>query len=141
MKDYKSKIEKLMADISALKTELRADVYKAINDVAMENKREKISSRIFIINYSELASSWEPRYYDWESSAKILIEKLDKKSELNLIPYLQSLYDNRNKNGVSTIKDRVYEKWISFTTYVDVIHTINAEFIRQILIKLEVLNH
>ena len=137
MKDYKSRISELMSEIKTLKDELRADVYKAINEVALANKREKISNHIFIVKHSELASSWEPRYYDWESSAEILIDKLNKKSELDLIPYLQSLYDNRNKNGVSIIKERVYEKMFSFTMYADVVHTINAEFIRQILEKLQ----
>ena len=137
MKDYQSKIEKLVADITALKNELRSDVYKAINDVASENKRPKISNHIFIIKYSELSSSWQPQYYDWESSAELLINILEKKQPLNLVPYLQSLYNGRNKNGVSSIKERVYIKDRFFTWYTDVVHTINSEFIKQILIKLD----
>jgi hypothetical protein len=116
---------------------LRNDVYKAINDVASENKRPKISNHIFIVKYSELSSSWQPQYYDWESSAELLIHILEKKQPLNLIPYIQSLYNGRNKNGVSTIKERVYIKDRYFTWYTDVVHTINSEFIKQILIKLD----
>lgn len=138
MKDYQSKIDKLTADIISLKEELRSDVYKAINDVASENKRPKISNHIFLIKYSELSSSWQPQYYDWESSAELLLHILEKKQATNLISYLQSLYNGRNKNGVSIIKERVYIKDRLFTWYTDVVHTINSEFIKQILIKLEV---
>lgn len=139
MKDYIRKMEDLKNQIKDLENELRTGVYNAINEVASENKRPKISQHIFIVKFSELASSWEPRYYDWEGSAELLINKLERKEAKTLIPYLQSLYENRNKSGVSLIKDRVYEKWLHFTTYVDVTHTVNAEFIRQILVKLEVL--
>ena len=139
MKDYISKMEELKSQIKDLENELRAGVYNAINEVAAENKRPKISQHIFIVKFSELATSWEPRYYDWEASAELLIRKLERKEAKTLVPYLQSLYENRNKNGVSIIKERVYEKMFSFTMYVDVTHTVNAEFIRQILVKLEVL--
>lgn len=139
MKDYISKMEELKSQIKDLENELRAGVYNAINEVASENKRPKISQNIFIVKFSELASSWEPRYYDWEATAEFLIKKLERKEAKTLIPYLQSLYENRNKNGVSIIKERVYEKMFSFTMYADVTHTVNAEFIRQILVKLEVL--
>ena len=137
MKDYIRKMEDLMSQIKDLENELRANVYNAINEVASENKRPKISQHIFIVKFSELASSWEPRYYDWEASAELLINKLEKKETKTLIPYLQSLYENRNKNGVSIIKERVYTKWAHWTTYDDITHTVNAEFIRQILVKLE----
>ena len=139
MKDYIRKMEELVSQIKDLENELRAEVYNAINEVASENKRPKISQNIFIVKFSELASSWEPRYYDWEATAEFLIKKLERKEAKTLIPYLQSLYENRNKNGVSIIKERVYEKMFSFTMYADVTHTVNAEFIRQILVKLEVL--
>lgn len=139
MKDYISKIESLMSQIKNLENELRADIYNAINEVAYENKRPKISQHIFIVKFSELASSWSPQYYDWEASAEIIIDKLERKESNTLIPYLQSLYENRNKDGVSIIKNRVYTKCGFFTMYNDVTHTINAEFIRQILVKLEIL--
>lgn len=139
MKDYIRKIESLMTQIKDLENELRADIYNAINEVASENKRQKISQNIFIVKFSELASSWSPHYYDWEASAEIIIDKLKRKESNTLIPYLQSLYENRNKNGVSIIKNRVYTKCGFYTMYNDVTHTINAEFIRQILVKLEVL--
>ena len=139
MKDYILKMEELMSQIEDLGNELRADVYNAINEVASENKRPKIGQHIFIVKFSELATSWEPRYYDWEASAELLINKLERKEAKTLIPYLQSLYENRNKNGVSTIKERVYTKFAAFTMYEDVTHTLNSEFIKQILVKLEVL--
>lgn len=139
MKDYISKIESLMSQIKDLENELRADIYNAINEVASENKRPKISQHIFVVKFSEVASSWSPQYYDWEASAEIIIDKLERKESNTLIPYLQSLYENRNKNGVSIIKNRVYTKCGFFTIYNDVTHTINAEFIRQILVKLEIL--
>ena len=139
MKDYIRKMEDLKNQIKELENELRTGVYNAINEVASENKRPKISQHIFIVKFSELSASWEPRYYDWEASAELLINKLERKEAKTLVPYLQSLYENRNKNGVSIIKERVYEKMFSFTMYVDVTHTVNAEFLRQILVKLEVL--
>lgn len=139
MKDYISKIECLMSQIKDLENELRADIYNAINEVASENKRPKINQHIFIVKFSELTSSWSPQYYDWEASAEIIINKLERKESNTLIPYLQSLYKNRNKDGVSIIKNRVYTKCGFFTMYDDVTHTINAEFIRQILVKLEIL--
>lgn len=132
-------MEDLKNQIKELENELRAGVYNAINEVASENKRPKIGQHIFIVKFSELSTSWEPRYYDWEASAELLINKLERKEAKTLVPYLQSLYENRNKNGVSIIKERVYEKMFSFTMYVDVTHTVNAEFLRQILVKLEVL--
>lgn len=139
MKNYINKIEDLMSQIKDLENELRADVYNAINEVASENKRPKISQHIFIVKFSELKSSWNPHYYDWEASAEIIIDNLEKKKSNTLIPYLQSLYKNRNKDGVSVIKKRVYTNCGFFTVYNDVTHTIDAEFIRQILVKLEVI--
>jgi predicted nuclease with TOPRIM domain len=139
MKDYIHKMEELMSQIEDLENELRADVYNAINEVASENKRQKISRHIFIVKFSELKTSWEPSYYDWEASADILINKLERKGAKTLVPYLRGLYENRNKNGVSIIKYRAYTNFANFTLYEDVTHTVNSEFIRQILVKLEVL--
>jgi predicted nuclease with TOPRIM domain len=98
MKDYIHKMEELMSQIEDLENELRADVYNAINEVASENKRQKISRHIFIVKFSELKTSWEPSYYDWEASADILINKLERKGAKTLVPYLRGLYENRNKN-------------------------------------------
>ena len=138
MKKYKNKVDLLKQQITKIETELREQIYNAINETAQEQKINKISNSIFVVNFSDLCGKpWSASFNNWQESAKILIKQLEHKNALNIYDYLVSLYENRNKNNNCRIKYRQYTKMSCFTMYNDVTETLDANFIKRIIDKLD----
>lgn len=142
MKNLYDKISSLKQEIVNCENEIKEQIYKAINEVANEHKRPKISKHIFIVNYSELSGQvWDASFYDWERSAEILIKKMNNVRPLDMVDSIKSIYKNRLKNGVAKIKMTHREYWgrnnnwyYNATTE----YPVKSEFIKEVLLKLGV---
>ena len=138
MKKYKDKVDLLKQQISQIETKLREQIYNAINETAQEQTLNKISNSFFVVKFSDLCGKpWSAGFNNWQESAKILTKKLENKNALNIYDYIVSLYENRNKNNTCTIKYRTYVKFIDFTTYVDKTETLDANFIKRVIDRLD----
>lgn len=138
MKKYKDKVDILKQQISQIETELREQIYNAINETAQEQTINKISNTFFVVKFSDLCGKpWSAGFNNWQESAKILIKKLENKNVLNIYDYILSLYEHRNKNNNCTIKYRQYTKFRDFTMYEDITETLDANFIKRIIDKLD----
>jgi hypothetical protein len=138
MKKYKNKVDLLKQQITKIETELREQIYNAINEIAQEQTLNKISNSIFIVKFSDLCGKpWSAGFNNWQESAKILTKKLENKNALDIYDYLLSLYEQRNKNNNCTIKFRTYMKYRDFTIYEDKTETLDANFIKKIIDRLD----
>jgi hypothetical protein len=117
------KISKIKKQISQCENEIREQIYNVIKEVSKKHSRPKNEKNIFTISFSEMIKHniWSPTFYDYEEMEKLLLEKLDKSNAIILIDVINSLYEDRQKNGVCVLKLNSY-------TY-----PIRTEFIKEIL--------
>jgi hypothetical protein len=138
MKSYKDKVAKLKREISEIENELRASVYEVINEVASEQKINRISKNCFTISFSDLSRKpWDSVFHDWQKSAEMLIKKLDAQQALDIYDYLVKMYEKRTKNNICSFKYRTIYKCNIFNMYKDVTQTLDSEFIKRIIDKLD----
>lgn len=137
MKSYKDKVAKLKREISEIENELRSTVYETINEVASEQKINRISKNCFIISFSDLKNKpWDSVFHDWKKSAEMLIKKLDGQQALNIYDYLVNMYEKRTKNNTCSFKYRTIYKSNTFNYYEDVTQVLDGDFIKRIIDKL-----
>ena len=138
MKSYKDKVAFLKQEISAIENELRENVYKVINEVASEQKLNRLSKHCFVIKFSELSGKpWDSVFHDWQKSAEMLIKKLDAQQALNIYDYLVNMYEKRTKNNTCSFKYRTIYKCNSFNMYEDVTQVLDSKFIKRIIDRLD----
>ena len=115
MKSYKDKVAFLKQEINAIENELRENVYKVINEVASEQKLNRLSKHCFTISFSDLSNKpWDSVFHDWQKSAEMLIKKLDAQQALNIYDYLVNMYEKRTKNNTCSFKYRMASLSFSF---------------------------
>jgi spore maturation protein CgeB len=138
MKSYKDKVAFLKQEISAIENELRENVYKIINEVASEQKLNRVSKHCFIVSFSDLTNKpWDSVFHDWERSAEMLIKKLEAQQALNIYDYLINLYEKRTKNNTCSFKYRMIYKCHAFNMYEDVTQVLDGNFIKRIIDRLD----
>lgn len=138
MKSYKDKVAFLKQEINAVENELRENVYKVINEVASEQKLNRLSKHCFTISFSDLCNKpWDSVFHDWQKSAEMLIKKLDAQQALNIYDYLVNLYEKRTKNNTCSFKYRTIYKCNSFNMYEDVTQVLDGKFIKRIIDRLD----
>lgn len=138
MKSYKDKVEFLKQEISAIENELRENVYKVINEVASEQKLNRVSKHCFIVSFSDLTNKpWDSVFHDWQRSAEMLIKKLEAQQALNIYDYLINLYNKRTKNNTCSFKYRMIYKCHAFNMYEDVTQVLDGNFIKRIIDRLD----
>ena len=138
MKSYKDKVAKLKQEISEIENDLRKSVYEIINEVASEQKINRISKNCFTISFSDLSNKpWDSVFHDWQKSAEMLIKKLDSQQALNIYDYLVNMYEKRTKNNTCSFKYRMIYKCNSFNMYEDVTQVLDGKFIKRIIDKLD----
>jgi hypothetical protein len=117
------KISEIKTQISQYENEIREQIYNVIKEVSKKHSRPKTKANTFTISFSEMSKNnvWSPTFYDYEEMEKLLLEKLDKSNAIILIDVINSLYEDRQKNGVCVLKLNSY-------TY-----PIRTEFIKEIL--------
>lgn len=138
MKSYKDKVAKLKREISEIENDLRKSVYEIINEVASEQKINRISKNCFTISFSDLSwKPWDSVFHDWQKSAEMLIKKLDAQQALNIYDYLVNMYEKRTKNNTCSFKYRTIYKTNTFNYYEDVTQVLDGNFIKRIIDKLD----
>lgn len=138
MKSYKDKVAFLKQEISAIENELRENVYRVINEVASEQKLNRISKHCYIVSFSDLTNKpWDSVFHDWQRSAEMLIKKLDAQQALNIYDYLVNLYEKRTKNNTCSFKYRTIYKCHAFNMYEDVTQVLDGNFIKRIIDRLD----
>lgn len=138
MKSYKDKVAFLKQEINAIENELRENVYKVINEVASEQKLNRLSKHCFTISFSDLSNKpWDSVFHDWQKSAEMLIKKLDAQQALNIYDYLVNMYEKRTKNNTCSFKYRTIYKCHAFNMYQDVTQVLDGKFIKRIIDKLD----
>ena len=139
------KINALKTQITECEEQIRSEVYRTINDVAEEHKRPKITKHIFIVNFSELSGNpWDASFYDWERSAEILLKKLNNVRALELVNSIESIYNNRLRNGICKIKmsHREYYNGALSNCYFNVTneYPVKTEFIKEVLDRVKLID-
>lgn len=138
MKSYKDKVAKLKREISEIENDLRNSVYEIINEVASEQKINRLFKNCFTISFSNLSNKpWDSVFHDWQKSAEMLIKKLDGQQALNIYDYLVNMYEKRTKNNTCSFKYRTIYKCHSFNMYEDVTQVLDGKFIKRIIDKLD----
>ena len=138
MKSYKDKVASLKQEISAIEKDLRENVYKVINEVAAEQKLNRLSKNCFVISFSDLSNKpWDSVFHDWQKSAEMLIKKLEAQQALNIYDYLVNMYEKRTKNNTCSFKYRMIYKCNAFNMYEDVTQVLDGKFIKRIIDKLD----
>lgn len=134
MKSYKDKVAFLKQEINAIENELRESVYKVINEVASEQKLNRLSKHCFTISFSDLSNKpWDSVFHDWQKSAEMLIKKLDAQQALNIYDYLVNMYEKRTKNNTCSFKYRMIYKCNAFNMYQDATQVLDGKFIIMLL--------
>lgn len=130
----KNTIVQLKQQIKDADAELKQMIINVITDTAKKQVAKKVSKHIMIVNFSDISGKvWNPLFYNWESSAELLIRKIENKSGVESYDYLMSLPKSENKMGTFEIKNYVQD-WLGryeIKQYVD------KEFVMKIIETLE----
>lgn len=138
MKSYKDKVAQLKKEISDIEYDLRKSVYGIINEVASEQKLNRLSKNCFVVSFSSLTNKpWDSVFHDWQKSAEMLIKKLDAQQALNIYDYLVNMYEKRTKNNTCSFKYRTIYKSNTFNYYEDVTQVLDGKFIKRIIDRLD----
>lgn len=138
MKSYKDKVAQLKKEISDIEYDLRLTVYRIINEVASEQKLNRLSKNCFVVSFSSLTNKpWDSVFHDWQKSAEMLIKKLDAQQALNIYDYLVNMYEKRTKNNTCSFKYRTIYKSNTFNYYEDVTQVLDGKFIKRIIDRLD----
>ena len=138
MKSYKDKVAQLKKEISDIEYDLRLTVYGIINEVASEQKLNRLSKNCFVVSFSSLTNKpWDSVFHDWQKSAEMLIKKLDAQQALNIYDYLVNMYEKRTKNNTCSFKYRTIYKSNTFNYYEDVTQVLDGKFIKRIIDRLD----
>ena len=138
MKSYKDKVAQLKKEISDIEYDLRLTVYGIINEVASEQKLNRLSKNCFVVSFSSLTNKpWDSVFHNWEKSAEMLIKKLDAQQALNIYDYLVNMYEKRTKDDRCSFKYRMIYKCNAFNMYEDVTQVIDGKFIKRIIDRLD----
>ena len=130
----KNTIVQLKQQIKDADAELKQMIINVITDTAKKQVAKKVSKHIMIVNFSDISGKvWNPLFYNWESSAELLIRKIENKSGVESYDYLMQLPKSENKMGTFEIKNYVQD-W--FGRY-EIKQYVDKEFVLKILETLE----
>lgn len=131
--ELEQKIRLLNEEKERLEQAISSSIKEVIEECVKEQKINRISKHIFTIRFSQMiGNSWNPSFYDWEASSKLLLDYLCKLKPKKWRSELQSLYDKRNGNRV----DLPYKVKVWFNSYRTEKIPVSAEFVKSIIDKL-----
>lgn len=130
----KNRVVQLKQQIKDADAELKQMIINVITDTAKKQVAKKISKHIMIVNFSDINGKvWNPLFYNWESSAELLLKKIENKSGIESYDYLMKLPKSENKMGTFEIKNYVQD-W--FAKY-EIKQYVDKEFVMKIIETLE----
>lgn len=134
VKSILKRFDDIANELKELEAALVVAITKAINEVSKENphKIRQVSKNIFIINSSELLGNpWNPSYYDWEASGKVVLEYLQGKDVKKWKSLLQEKLD-KGKGKTVEFEKKAYCSGYVYTNKTP----IERAFIEKIVSKL-----
>lgn len=103
LKELETEIRKLEEEKSILEEQLSKAIKSAMIKVVNANKRQAFGDNSFLVKSSELlGNSWDPKFYNWEESIKVVWAFLETKEPLlwkNLLK--EKLDSSKNKIDVA----------------------------------------
>lgn len=134
VKEILCRFDELADEIKALETALSNAIKEAVSEIAKENPHgiKRIAHNCFIVNSREIVGKpWNPSYYDWEASGKVVLDYLQRKD----VKQWKSILQEKLKNCKG--KDVEFESKIRCQGYDYVTKTpIERSFIEKIIGKL-----
>lgn len=110
IQDINSQIEELANQAKMLDEKLGKTYTELLNIVASENpnKPKKIGKGMYIMKHSDLIGNpWTPVYFDWEESAKVILDFLKSKPKTEWHKILKEML-NKNKGKIIMFQDVYY---------------------------------
>lgn len=133
-KEIRSRIDEMVKEMAIMEEKLADVITNAIYEAAQENpnKPRRISKNIVVIRLSDLIGNpWNYEFYDWEKSAKVVLEFLKGKPVGKWKELLQNKLDT-SKNNLVTFDKTIHNGWFKNKYSVPV----NRLFIEKIVEKL-----
>lgn len=133
-KEIRSRIDEMVKEMAIMEEKLADVITNAIYEAAQENpnKPRRISKNIVVIRLSDLIGNpWNYEFYDWEKSAKVVLEFLKGKPVGKWKELLQNKLDT-SKNNLVTFDKTIHSGWFKNKYSVPV----NRLFIEKIVEKL-----
>lgn len=133
-KEIRSRIDEMVKEMAIMEEKLADVITNAIYEAAKENpnKPRRISKNIVVIRLSDLIGNpWNYEFYDWEKSAKVVLEFLKGKPVGKWKELLQNKLDT-SKNNLVTFDKTIHNGWFKNKYSVPV----NRLFIEKIVEKL-----
>lgn len=133
-KEIRSRIDDMVKEMAIMEEKLADVITNAIYEAAQENpnKPRRISKNIVVIRLSDLIGNpWNYEFYDWEKSAKVVLEFLKDKPVGKWKELLQNKLDT-SKNNLVTFDKIIHNGWFKNKYSVPV----NRLFIEKIVEKL-----
>lgn len=134
VKSILKRFDDIANELKELEDALVVAITETINEVSKENPHNirKASKNIFIINSSELLGNpWNPSYYDWEASGKVVLEYLQGKDVKKWKSLLQEKLD-KSKGKIVEFEKKAYCSGYVYTNKTP----IERVFIEKIVSKL-----
>lgn len=106
--DIKESIEKLQQYIANENNKYKQQLFDIIYNIASQkqmNYPNPQQKNIFIVRKSEIGNIWNVEYHSWVITANKLLRKFQNMDLFQCIEYLNQLYNQRNKNNVTFIKE------------------------------------
>lgn len=134
VKSILKRFDDIANELKELEAALVAAITETIKEVSKENPHNirQISKNIFIINSSELLGNpWNPSFYDWEASGKVVLEYLQGKNVKMWKSLLQEKLD-KQKGKTIDFEKKTYCNGYAYTNKTP----IDRVFIEKIVSKL-----
>lgn len=128
---YKEYFAILDKAYKAKEIEYRAKINALTNEIANEQQNiQRINNNCFIISFSALQRNniFDVTFHDWKEQARQLQTLIEKQPIIQIIPFIQSIYNNNEKN-TDICRYRYKNEYICF----------NKEYLQRILECIELI--
>lgn len=103
VKTILQRFDDIAEELKRLEDELVKAITEAVKEISEENPHNinKIAHNCYVIKASQLIGNpWNPSYYDWEASGKVVLDYLQKKDVKKWKTILQEKLDKSNDNSI-----------------------------------------
>lgn len=103
VKSILKKFDDIANELKELEAALVAAITEAVKEISEENPHNinRIAPNCYVIKASELIGKpWNPSYYDWEASGKVVLDYLQKKDVKKWKAILQEKLDKSKGNSI-----------------------------------------
>ena len=112
VKTILQRFDDIAEELKRLEAELVKAITEAVKEISEENPHNinKIAPNCYVIKASQLIGNpWNPSYYDWEASGKVVLDYLQKKDVKKWKAILQEKLDKSNDNSIDFEIDKLLQ--------------------------------